>query len=190
MCILHARIFPVNQTNFRSAVFLHKQKIVRHRINMRQRPHLRLRFQISLKFQHMRFRRAVIPINRRFSLPQTFIVCDLVKQRNVCSTLRCSSWKERSFFHTGLACIPQGFSGSQTRAPSRYFVILIAVFRIDRHDFIADALSVQCPIYRRLPPAVDQKTRTFPGILIMYRSPRQRNKTKRFVIPFSGPQSP
>ena len=160
MCILHARIFPVNQTNFRSAVFLHKQKIVRHRINMRQRPHLRLRFQISLKFQHMRFRRAVIPINRRFSLPQTFIVCDLAKQRKRMLHIQMLLMEGAELFHTGLHIL-RLFRIADTRA-LQIFRNLIAVFRIDRHDFIADALSVQCPIYRRLLPAVDQKTRAFP----------------------------
>ena len=160
MRILHARIFPVNQTNFRSAVFLHKQKIVRHRINMRQRPHLRLRFQISLKFQHMRFRRAVIPINRRFSLPQTFIVCDLAKQRKRMLHTQMLLMEGTELFHTGLHIL-RLFRIADTRA-LQIFRNLIAVFRIDRHDFIADALSVQRPIYCRLLPAVDQKTRTFP----------------------------
>ena len=160
MCILHARIFPVNQTDFRSTVFLHKQKIVRHRINMRQRPHLRLCFQISLKLQHMRFRRAVIPINRRFPLPQTFIVCDLFKQRKRMLHIQMLLMEGAELFHTGLHIL-RLFRIADTRA-FQIFRNLIAVFRIDRHDFIADSLSVQRPIYRRLLPAVDQKTRTFP----------------------------
>ena len=160
MCILHARIFPVNQTDFRSTVFLHKQKIIRHRINMRQRPHLRLCFQISLKLQHMRFRRAVIPINRRFPLPQTFIVCDLFKQRKRMLHIQMLLMEGAELFHTGLHIL-RLFRIADTRA-FQIFRNLIAVFRIDRHDFIADALSVQRPIYRRLLPAVDQKTRTFP----------------------------
>mgnify|MGYP006892994486 CR=1 FL=1 len=85
-------------------------------------------------------------------------------------------------FHTGLHIL-RVFRIADTRT-LQVFRNLIAVFRIDRHDFIADALSVQCPIYRRLLPAVDQKTRASPGILIIYRPPRQRNKNERFVIPF------
>ena len=159
--ILHAGIFPVDQMNIRPFRHLADQKIIRHRIDVTQRPPLRLTVNIRTEPLHPFQSFLVIPVAGRLAVPQLLIEVNPLE--NI-----------KGVFHRQILLMefPQKchalihlFPVLRVTAMASFQVLrhLIAVLRIKVVDGVADAFSVDGLIDLILLLPVDQLIRSLSG---------------------------
>ena len=140
MGILHSCILPVNQANHLFAIFLRKQEIIRHRINMGQDFFPGMCINIRFQRQNIRLCSFVVFIYRRCTVPQCFIELHLTENIKLMIHFQLHLMEAAQPFHAlfDIFVVQRvTYSGSFHKCCD-----FIAIFRVDVCNIIADMLSV------------------------------------------------
>ena len=154
MGILHTRILPVDQTNFLFSIFLNKQEIIRHCVNMRQNLLIRVGINIGLQRPDIRLGFLIILVDRRSAIPQGFVELHLPENIKFVLHLQLQRMEVTQTAHALLDILV--VSGVAYPGTLQKFCDLIAVLRVNIGDIVTDVFISDGMIHSRFLTAIDK----------------------------------